>query len=154
MTKYERHKSYDEQNNEQNANKMGKFVAASSLLGWITGKRNQEGEDQEEQLIMTIKRSILSIQKEEYKKAEQMLHVALKMAQDLQSKDGITYIYDVMANLALQVGDFKKAEKLFANVMQRLFADGFLEDHIKVIVIWAKYLGFVIFALLPLRCST
>lgn len=85
-----------------------------------------------------IKMSILNIQREDYRKAEQMLHIALKMAQDLQSKDGITYIYDIMANLAMEVGEFAKAEKLFVNVMQRLFADGFVEDHIKMLHISSK----------------
>lgn len=111
-------------------------LAASSFLSWFTKKSDEDSP--ESQLITAIKMSILNIQREEYKKAEQMLHVALKMAQDLQSKDGVTYIYDIMANLAMEVGDFKKAEKLFANVMQRLFADGFVEDHIKMLHISSK----------------
>ncbi|KAJ9580804.1 hypothetical protein L9F63_024020, partial [Diploptera punctata] len=67
---------------------------------------------------------ILLIQKEEYKKAEQMLHVALKIAQEQQNNDGITYIYDVLANLAFEQRDYKKAEKLFVTVMQRLVSQG------------------------------
>uniref|UniRef100_A0A182K1A1 MalT-like TPR region domain-containing protein n=1 Tax=Anopheles christyi TaxID=43041 RepID=A0A182K1A1_9DIPT len=114
-----------------------RFIVASSFLSWFSKKSDDENTP-ESQLITIIKRSILSIQKEEYQKAEQMLHLALKMAQDLQSKDGITYIYDIMANLAMEVGDFAKAERLFVNVMQRLFSDGFLEDHIKMLHISSK----------------
>ncbi|XP_058057963.1 tetratricopeptide repeat protein 19 homolog, mitochondrial [Anopheles bellator] len=113
-----------------------RFLVASSFLSWFTKKSDDD--TPESQLITIIKRSILSIQHEEYQKAEQMLHLALKMAQDLQSKDGITYIYDIMANLAMEVGDFAKAEKLFVNVMQRLFADGFVEDHIKMLHLSSK----------------
>lgn len=128
-----------DENNRENQNRNHKiipFLAASSFLSWFS--KSDEEDTPENQLIKTIKLSILNIQREEYKKAEQMLHIALKMAQDLQSKDGITYIYDIMANLAMEVGEFAKAEKLFTNVMQRLFADGFVEDHIKMLHISSK----------------
>lgn len=95
-------------------------------------KKDDEEETPEDKMIMAIKRSILCIQKEEYAKAEQMLHLALRMAQDLKSKDGVTYIYDVMGNLAMERGHFIKAEKLFVDVMKRLFGDGLKEDDIKV----------------------
>lgn len=95
-------------------------------------------ETPEDKLITTIKRAILSIQREEHEKAERILHMALRMAQDLQSKDGITYVYDAMANLAMERGDFEKAEKLFVSVMQRLFGDGASEDDLRLIHISAK----------------
>lgn len=112
------------------------IILAGSFLSWFSKK--DEEETPEMKLVNTIKLSILNIQREEYQKAEQLLHVALRMAQDLQSKDGVTYIYDIMANLAMEVGEFVKAEKLFANVMQRLFSDGYVEDHIKMLHISAK----------------
>ncbi|XP_050077983.1 tetratricopeptide repeat protein 19 homolog, mitochondrial [Anopheles maculipalpis] len=136
---YNRKRNQSDEHNQQRKRHTGPlhFIAASSFLSWFSKKSDDENTP-ESQLITIIKRSILSIQKEEYQKAEQMLHLALKMAQDLQSKDGITYIYDIMANLAMEVGDFAKAEKLFVNVMQRLFSDGFLEDHIKMLHISSK----------------
>lgn len=73
------------------------------------------------------------MQKEEFKKAEQLLHVALRQAQSIQHYDGVTYVYDVMANLAFQVGEYKKAETLFVSVMQRLIAGGTPKDDIKII---------------------
>ncbi|XP_059615069.1 tetratricopeptide repeat protein 19 homolog, mitochondrial [Phlebotomus argentipes] len=117
----------------------GPGVVLGSFYFWnIFKKKDDKEETPEDKLIMTIKRSILSIQRGEYNKAEQMLHLALRMAQELQHKDGITYIYDVMANLALEKGDFEKAEKLFVNVMQRLFGEGFKESHIKMLHISSK----------------
>lgn len=106
---------------------------------WKIFKNDDDYEDSpEKKLITVIKRSILSIQRNEYEKAEKMLHLALRMAHDLNSKDGTTYIYDVMANLALEKGDFEKAEKLFVDVMKRLFADGFADDNIKMLAISSK----------------
>lgn len=64
--------------------------------------------------------------------------MALRMAQDLQSKDGITYVYDAMANLAMDRGEFDKAEKLFVDVMKRLFGDGADEDDLRLLHISAK----------------
>ncbi|XP_055858402.1 tetratricopeptide repeat protein 19 homolog, mitochondrial-like isoform X2 [Episyrphus balteatus] len=101
------------------------------ILGFSFFSKKDDEETPEDKLIMTIKRSILAIQRKEYDKAEQMLHLALRMAQDLQHKDGITYVYDVLANLAMERGQFKNAEKLFADVMRRLFANGESEDSLK-----------------------
>uniref|UniRef100_A0A1B0FF38 Uncharacterized protein n=1 Tax=Glossina morsitans morsitans TaxID=37546 RepID=A0A1B0FF38_GLOMM len=109
----------------------------SSILGWL-GLTSEDEETPEDKLIMAIKRSILCIQREQYDKAEQMLHLALRMAQDLQSKDGITYVYDVMANLAMEREQFKKAEKLFAEVIRRLLAAGYVEDSLKILHISSK----------------
>lgn len=127
-------------NHHESRQSFGKPV--SVLLGlsfWelVTGKDSVEETD-EDKLIKTIKRGVLLIQKGEYKAAERMLHLALKTAQELQNHDGITYIYDVLANLALEAGDFDKAEKLFVQVMQRLFGDGYKEDSTKMLHLSAK----------------
>ncbi|KAH8324508.1 hypothetical protein KR074_008951 [Drosophila pseudoananassae] len=106
------------------------FTAAFTFN--LFGSGDEKEETPEDKLVNTIKRSILCIQREQYDKAEQMLHLALRMAQDLQSKDGVTYVYDVMANLAMEREQFKKAEKIFTDVMKRLFADGHNEESPKV----------------------
>lgn len=62
-----------------------------------------------------------------------MLHVALRQAQSLQHTDGITYIYDVMANLAFEVGENQKAKDLFTSVMQRLISNGIAQNDKKII---------------------
>ena len=59
--------------------------------------------------------------------------MALRQAQSIQHYNAITYIYDVMANLAFEVGDYKKAEALFVSVMQRLIAKGTAQDDIMIL---------------------
>ncbi|XP_030376917.1 tetratricopeptide repeat protein 19 homolog, mitochondrial isoform X2 [Scaptodrosophila lebanonensis] len=109
------------------------LVFTTAFMFNLFGRSDEEEEETPEQkLLLTIKRSILCIQREQYDKAEQMLHLSLRMAQDMQSKDGITYVYDLMANLAMEREQFKKAEKIFADVMKRLFADGHTEESPKV----------------------
>lgn len=117
----------------------GFLPPTTALLGFSLMRLfSKDDETAEDKLITTIKRAILSIQRDEYEKAERILHLALRMAQDMQSKDGITYVYDTMANLAMDRGQFEKAEKLFVDVMQRLFGEGATEDDLRLIHISAK----------------
>ncbi|TDG43895.1 hypothetical protein AWZ03_009701 [Drosophila navojoa] len=114
------------------------LVFAAMFSFNLFGDDEKEEETPETKLVNTIKRSILCIQKEQYDKAEQMLHLALRMAQDMRSTNGITYVYDVMANLAMEREQFKKAETLFVDVMRRLMADGHTEDSPKILHISSK----------------
>ncbi|KAK0179301.1 hypothetical protein PV327_005066 [Microctonus hyperodae] len=111
------------------------FLISTSLgfFGIFSFGNDEEKLEPIPEMIMTIKRSIFLIQKGEYKKAEQMLHVALRQAQTLQHTDGITYIYDVMANLAFEVGENQKAKDLFTSVMQRLISNGVAQNDKKII---------------------
>lgn len=106
------------------------FVTAGSILTWLGF--SPEDEDKESELIMTIKRSILLTTKGEYAKAEQMLHLALKLAQQQQNPQGVLYVFDLMANLALERGELAKSETLFVTVLQRLLSAGMAQDNIKV----------------------
>lgn len=72
-------------------------------------------------------------QHDEFKNAEQMLHVALRMAQQTQNSDGVAYINDLLANVAFAQGELDKAEVLFKDVMQRVLAKGMAKDDIKII---------------------
>lgn len=92
----------------------------------------------EDELIQTIKHCVLFIQREEYDKAEQLLHVALRNAQQINHQLGVTYIYDVMANLALEREQYSKAKQLFIAVTQRIMADGATEDDLRVVHISVK----------------
>lgn len=67
-----------------------------------------------------------------------MLHIALRQAQILQHYDGITYVYDVMANLAYDTNNYEKAKDLFKSVLQRLITKGVPEDDLAVIHISLK----------------
>lgn len=64
--------------------------------------------------------------------------MALKVAQDLQNEDGITYVYDRLANVAFESGQNEKARKLFVDVMQRLLDKGMSEDDVVLIHISFK----------------
>lgn len=126
------------QRNSRRTEYGGGVLLSLSLFGF-SSKGDDDGEETPENKIITvIKRAVLSMQREQFDKAEQMLHLALRMAQDLQSKDGITYVYDVMANLAMEREQYKKSEKLFTEVMRRLLEDGYNEDSIKFLHISLK----------------
>ena len=70
-------------------------------------------------LLLTV---FIALQGGELNKAEQLLHVALKMAQDTINQQAVTYIFDLLANLAYQREEYPKAERLFKDVLQRLLS--------------------------------
>lgn len=110
--------------------KIPKTFLALSILSWLgfTG----DDETKESELIMTLKRAVLSTNREQYDKAEQFLHIALRLAQQQQNTQGVLYCYDLMANLAMNRLELDKAEVLFVSVMQMLLSQGVKEDDIKV----------------------
>lgn len=93
----------------------------------------EDEETPEGKLKTTLKRTILCIQKGEIKKAEQMGHLALRMAQEMQHNDGITFVYDLLGNLAYETDQFNKAEKLFEMVLKRLIQKGVPPDDTRVL---------------------
>ncbi|XP_025159454.1 tetratricopeptide repeat protein 19 homolog, mitochondrial isoform X3 [Harpegnathos saltator] len=105
---------------------------------WISIFHDDEDKDEKTSIIMALKRSQLLIESKEFAKAEQMLHVALHQAQTVQCYEAITYIYDVMANLAFETGDYRKAETLFTTLLQRLISNGVSENDMRVIHISLK----------------
>ncbi|XP_026762971.1 tetratricopeptide repeat protein 19 homolog, mitochondrial [Galleria mellonella] len=106
-----------------------------SLFTWLGFQKKLSMEDE---LILTIKHCVLFIERGDYEKAEQLLHVALRQAQQFQHQLGITYIYDVMANLALERNQLDAAKQLFIAVTQRIMADGATEDDTRVVHISVK----------------
>lgn len=82
---------------------------------------------------------VLSVQKEELQKAEQLFHVALRMAQTLQNTLAETYIFDLMANLAYESNQLEKAERIFIDVIKRLMdIEKAAEDDIRLLHISTK----------------
>lgn len=102
--------------------------SALLALSFFGVKSEEESEKKESDLITMMKYGILAIRKGELSKAEQLLHVALKTAQEGQNTQAVTYIYDLLANVAFQRDEYKKAENLFKHVMQRLISGGMSED--------------------------
>lgn len=103
-----------------------------SILKWMGFDDGDEKKESE--LIMTLKRAVLSTQRGEFDKAEQLLHIALRLAQQQQNSQGVLYCYDLMANLAMERLELDKAERLFVSVMQMLLSDGAEQDDLKVIL--------------------
>lgn len=82
---------------------------------------------------------VLAVQRDEYNKAEQMFHLALRMAQTVKNQLAETYIFDLMGNLAYESNQLEKAEKLFVNVVQRLMQlEKAAEDDIRLLHISTK----------------
>ena len=108
-----------------------KTIVGLSILSWLGF--TEDDKEKESELVMTLKRAILCTRREQYEKAEQMLHLALRLAQQQQNEQGVLYAYDLMANLAMDRLELDKAEKLFVSVMQMLISSGVKEDNLKVL---------------------
>lgn len=78
------------------------------------------------------------LQREEFDKSEQIFHIGLRVAQDLQNENAVTFIYDRLANIAFETKQYEKARTLFVEVMNRLFHKGIKEDDLIVIHISFK----------------
>lgn len=55
------------------------------------------------------------------------------MAQDLNNQAAVTYIFDILANVAFKKGDFMKAKRLFVDVIERTLAEGIPAEDNKII---------------------
>lgn len=62
----------------------------------------------------------------------------MRAAYEIQHHDAQKYIIDDMANNAYEAGDFKKAEKLFVDLIKQLVTDGVAQSHNSIIHISAK----------------
>ena len=71
-------------------------------------------------------------------KADKMLHIALKQAQDIGHEEAVTHIYSLMANLALERELYGQAERLFTTVLKRLISSGEAQDSNAVVEISLK----------------
>lgn len=115
------------------------------ILGLVPFFGTMKKEKPDDPLITTMKRAILAQNKGNLPLAEQLLHVALKMAQETMDQQAITYVYDLMANVAFEDSQFNKAEKLFKSTLQRMMSSGYLttdnsviEISLKLAVIYSK----------------
>jgi len=82
--------------------------------------------------------AVLAVQEGNLVKADKLLHVALKLANDMQYQAAITHIYCLMANLAMERGLVGQAERLFTTVLKRLLAEGEAQDSNAVVEISLK----------------
>ncbi|KAM4701863.1 tetratricopeptide repeat protein 19, mitochondrial [Discoglossus pictus] len=120
-------------------------IAAFSLFSKSTDKEQEEDNTvTEEHIIYMLKKAKLNIMKGEMDEAETLLHQALQMAQQSDSRRAVTYTYDLMANLAFLRGQLDRAEKLFKATMISMLEGGanqddnsFLEISLKLASIYA-----------------
>jgi len=106
----------------------------AGVLGWL-GLAPQSEEDA---LTLAMKRGVLAIQEGDLARADTLLHIALKMAQDQRHEEGVTHIYCLLANLAMERQFHGQAERLFKTVLSRLLAAGEPADSNAVVEISLK----------------
>jgi len=114
---------------------INKKVVFSGVLTWLGLSQESESEHD---LIITIKRGILAAQEGDLKRADQIFHVALKMADDIGHEEGKTHIFSLLANTALERGFIGQAERLFTEVLRRILANGEPQDSNAVVEISLK----------------
>lgn len=113
-----------------NYKSLPRLLLAAHILTWLGF--TSDDEKKESELVMMLKRSVLAMKREQYNLAERFLHLALRLAQQEGNEQGITYCYDLMANLAFDQRDLDKAETMFKSVLQRLLSDGTAQDDLRV----------------------
>ncbi|UYV79291.1 SLC25A26 [Cordylochernes scorpioides] len=106
---------------------VGLLPPLATVLYWL-GLRNKPTEEEQDPVVIVIKRGILCMQRHQYNQSEQLFHMALIMAQERADQRAETYIFDQMANLAYQQGQLDKAFTLFTTVVGRMIAQG-LQDN-------------------------
>ena len=114
----------------------GKTVLQAGILGWL-GLTSAPVEE-EDDLTLAVKRGILAIQEGDLARADRLLHIALKMAQDSGREEAITHIFCLLGNLALERNFPGQAERLLKTVVQRLIAAGEPSDSNSVVEISLK----------------
>ena len=116
-----------------------KTFLQTGLLGWLGFSSPQGGPVQEDDdLTLAVKRGILAIQEGDLTRADKLLHIALKMAQDSGREEAVTHIFCLLGNLALERNFPGQAERLLKTVVQRLIAAGEPSDSNSVVEISLK----------------
>ncbi|OWA55571.1 putative Tetratricopeptide repeat protein 19-like protein, mitochondrial, partial [Hypsibius exemplaris] len=112
------------------------------LVGSTFSEPIQTAEEKQKQLkedmIMDIKRAILFLRDGHFRKAEDILHVALTKARNLKDPQGEVYVLDLLANLYYEERQYDKAEATFKEVLRRELAAGKPEDTDAIVEISAK----------------
>ncbi|XP_039419031.1 tetratricopeptide repeat protein 19, mitochondrial [Corvus cornix cornix] len=102
--------------------------AALAFLGGFSLFPRHEEEDGEDAIILLLKRAKLSAVKGELAQAEQLLHQALRRAQQEENRQAIIYTYSMMGNVAYMQGQLDNAEKLYKATMSYMLAGDTKED--------------------------
>lgn len=128
------HRSNDETNDSKKSSIDVNLVATLAILGLFS--KSTTGDIEEEQAKLTdeeklhrmrpIERKIaigvLWLCDQEYGKANQLFHEALRMAQEDKDEDQENLILNLIATNYFESGDWENAEKLFIDLMKRMIA--------------------------------
>jgi len=96
------------------------LLLAGGLLGWL-GLADKEEPDP---LTDTVRRAVVAGREGDLVTADRLLHIALKMAHELQHEAAVTHILCLLGQLALERGLPGQAERLYTAVLQRLLQAG------------------------------
>lgn len=95
-------------------------------------------EEEKSELMTTMKRGEYLYRQMRYDDAERMFHVALMLAQQFQHTPSVIFIYDRLANIALDSGYYEKCIKLFKVVCHHLISNDTPLNHPSIIEISLK----------------
>jgi len=123
---------------QENSKTYSPRIILAGIAAVVTSIKEDQTSADEEKIIHMIKLAKLSAQRKDFNKSEQLLHLAFRSAQQLNHQKAQKYIIDEMANNAYELGDFRKAEKLFKEMLRRIITDGTSPDDNAVIHISAK----------------
>nr|CAG4637035.1 EOG090X06TI [Ceriodaphnia reticulata]SVE72957.1 EOG090X06TI [Ceriodaphnia reticulata] len=132
----------DKNYERKNGHPISMSIGLTGLLGVLSNSKDEDEDKKplsgELKIIEMIKLAKLAQARQEFKKSEQFLHLALRAAYEIQHYQAQRYIIDDMANNAYEAGDFKKAERLFIDMIRHLLQDGVQQDDNSIIHISGK----------------
>ncbi|XP_003375482.1 putative tetratricopeptide repeat-containing domain protein [Trichinella spiralis] len=97
-----------------------------------------EDDDKRVQITNLVKEAIGCLRKKLFEDAIDILHNALKIAEEANDDRAINYIYDLLANIYYEMNVSEKALALFHNLMNRLLSQKVPKDDASIIEISLK----------------
>lgn len=93
----------------------------------------KKGADIENRLAHVIAMAELALKDRNIEKAEQILHSALRLAEDNKINVGVSCVYDMLATIAFQKGEITQAENYLVRIIERLIQLGYPEENNTII---------------------
>ena len=113
--------------NPQKSSGQNQIFLMSGLLTWL-GITSDPNADHDSNLVTTVKRGILASQEGDFKRAQQILHLALRQANEFDDQAAINHIFCLLAEIAIEMNLFGEAERLYIEVMKRIITGGEAQD--------------------------
>ncbi|KRX87118.1 Tetratricopeptide repeat protein 19, mitochondrial [Trichinella pseudospiralis] len=97
-----------------------------------------EDDSKRVQITNLVKEAISCLRKKLFEDAIDILHTALRIAEEENDDRAINYIYDLLANIYYEMNVSEKALALFHNLMNRLLSQNVAKDDASIIEISLK----------------